>query len=136
MNYPTVGPDFLHLMGAGIHIYHRFYPGGKNFDRGNVYISYGPIYQHLYFTYMEENNNVESEKYTRLERLGADIIIGVTAPIFDPLFILDFYAGMGFRYAFIESNATEPKKFNNRMGDYGHIGNTLILGFRVSIPLK
>jgi len=135
MNGSTFGSDFLHLKGAGLHLYHRFYPGGKNFDRSNVYISYGPIYQHLYFTYMERNDNVESERYTRLERLGGDIIIGVTAPIFDRLF-LDFYAGMGLRYAFVQSNAARPKRFNYGMGAYGYSGNTLIIGLRLSVPFK
>lgn len=127
-------PEFTRLKGVGLHLYHRFYPAGKDFERVNVYISYGPIYQNLHFTYIE-GSDLEFERYTHLHRLGGDVIIGVTAPIFDML-MLDFYAGMGIRHSLIESNATRPERFNLFMGDYGFSGNTLLLGIRLSIPLK
>jgi len=127
--------DFLRLAGGGIHLYHKFYPKGKYFDRANVYISYGPIYQNLHFTYNENSGNDVIERYTHLHRIGGDVIIGVTAPIFDML-MLDFYAGMGVRHSLIESNATRPQRFNDYTGDYGYSGNTILLGLRLSVPFK
>jgi hypothetical protein len=117
------------LIGAGFHLYHRYYPREGKVVPG-LYISYGGVYQMFRATYHQEIN----EYYTNLQRIGGDVIIGFNGRFFNPL-LIDFYTGLGLRYAILESDATRPKRFNDGMVDYGYAGSILLIGMRVSLPL-
>jgi hypothetical protein len=132
LSHSEYGTDFRHLIGSGLHVYHRFYPGNGFSDPG-IYISWGGVYQNHHITYNEKLENLEMKRYSRIQKVGGDVIIGIYTRLFDPMMI-DFYAGMGLRHSFLESDAQKPKKFDEDFIGYGYTGNILILGFRLSLP--
>jgi len=125
--------DFRHLIGGGLHVYHRFYPGKGLFDQ-KVYISWGGVYQNYNITYDESFENTVMERYTRIRKFGGDVIIGINTRLFDPLRI-DFYTGMGLRHSQFDSDAKKPEKFDDVYFGYGYSGTILIMGLRISLPL-
>ncbi|MDP2423069.1 MAG: hypothetical protein U1C46_03010 [Bacteroidales bacterium] len=133
----SVTPDndvtnkFNRLVGAGLHVYHRFYPGAGPGHNG-VYISYGLTGQYFDMQYDEKILTNSVERYSRITKAGAEINVGSTVKFFD-LFIVDFFTGLGFKYSFLKTDAVKPKRFNNFYTDYGYTGNILNLGVRIGL---
>ncbi|MFW5754207.1 MAG: hypothetical protein ACOCV9_05335 [Marinilabiliaceae bacterium] len=123
--------DFNQLLGAGVHIYHRFYPT-VSFEGHTAYIKYGLTWQYFNITYDEILFNNYVERYTQIHKSGADINFGVVTFI-NEFIGIDLYAGLGFRYSYRSSDADDPRKFNNFFDDYGYTGNILNLGLRLSL---
>jgi hypothetical protein len=132
LSHSEFGTDFRHLIGSGLHVYHRYYPGKGMSDPG-IYISWGGVYQNHNITYDERLESSEMKRYSKIQKVGGDVIIGIYTRLFDPVMI-DFYAGMGLRHSFVKSDAQQPKKFDDEYIGYGYTGNILILGFRLSLP--
>lgn len=123
--------DFTRLLGAGIHIYHRFYPS-VSFEGHTAYIKYGLTYQYFNINYDEKLFNSHVERYTNIHKTGADINFGVVTFLNEYIGI-DLYAGLGFRYSHRYSDADNPREFNGFFPDYGFTGNIVNLGLRVSL---
>ncbi len=121
------------LLGAGLHVYHRYYPG-KGAGINGVYLSYGLTCQFFNLQYDEKIMTNSVERYSKITKTGAEINIGKMVKISN-LFIVDFYTGLGFKYSFLKSDAKEPKRFDNFYTDYGYTGNILNLGVRIGLAL-
>lgn len=124
--------DLNRLSGAGIHAYHRFYPH-KGFGHSSFYISYGVAYQNYHILYDAWEERDLMEKYSRINKYGIDVIIGTYTHLQNN-FILDFYAGLGFRHSALSSNAENPETFKNSYFEYGYSGNIMLLGLRIGLP--
>lgn len=124
-------PKFNNLLGTGLNLYHKYYPSA-NRVLSNVYISYGVAWQYFNIKYDEAIFNNHVERYSNIHKMGGDVNIGVLSLLSSHI-ALDLYAGLGFRYASIKSDANSPKKFDEFFSDYGYTGNIINLGFRISI---
>ena len=124
--------DLNRLSGAGIHAYHRFYPQ-KGFGHSNFYFSYGIAYQNYHILYDTTEERDRVERYSRINKYGADVIIGAYTHLQNN-FILDFYAGLGLRHATLSSNAENPEEYKGMYFEYGYSGNIMLLGVRIGLP--
>ncbi len=132
ISHSSHGANFNHLIGSGLHIYHRFYPENEISYPG-IYISWGGVYQYYVINYNEQMENSEMKRHSTIQKVGGDVIIGINTRLIEPV-LIDFYAGMGLRHSFLESDALNPKRFDELYSDYGYTGNILILGIRISLP--
>jgi hypothetical protein len=123
--------DFNQLLGAGLHIYHRYYPS-ISFEGHTAYIKYGLTWQYFNIKYDEKLFNNYVERYTNIQKTGADINFGVVTFI-NEFIGIDLYAGLGFRYSHRTSDADNPRKFNDFFTNYGYTGNIINLGLRFSL---
>lgn len=123
--------DFNQLLGAGIHIYHRFYPT-ISFEGHTAYVKYGLTWQYFNISYDEKLFNSYVERHTNIHKTGADINFGVVTFI-NKFIGIDLYAGLGFRYSHRSSDADNPRKFNDFFDNYGYTGNIVNLGLRISL---
>ena len=121
---------FTNLVGAGLHLYHRVYMN-KEFSRLNPYMSYGATWQYFNLKYNETPFSNEIERYSEINKVGGDAIVGFVF-VLNNFLALDFYGGVGYRYSFLHSDATDPIKFNNFYTDYGYKGNLITTGVRIS----
>lgn len=124
-------PRFSELFGLGGTVYHRIYLNKTSSCIG-TYFSYGVSYNYFKLTYKEDNNTYAEESETRINRYGADIVIGYQAKLYDKL-IIDFYTGLGGRYSENSFTGTTHKSFNQDMFDYGFTGNVLVIGIRIGL---
>ncbi len=115
--------------GAGLHIYHRYYPG-EGFGKSTIYLGYGPVYHYNHLHYDQTTDNISYERYNSIHKTGLDGIIGFYTLLSDNMMV-DFYFGMGFRYSFLSSDANSPLKFNTTYSDFGYSGNIFVFGFRI-----
>jgi len=122
--------DYNNLLGAGMHIYHRYYPR-ISYEGYTAYLKYGVTWQYFSLKYDEQLFNNYVERYTNINKTGADINFGVVTFLNDFIGI-DMYAGLGFRYSHRSSDADNPRKFNDFFESYGYTGNIVNLGLRIS----
>ncbi len=127
-NY-LAGDRYSRHSGAGMHLYHRYYPG-EGFGNIPVYISYGGMWHYNHLLYNEKLDGIEYERYSAFQKFGADVIIGLYGVAADRL-LIDLYTGMGVRFTTMTSDAEEPSTFNNGFFGPGYSGNILILGIRI-----
>lgn len=123
--------DFNKLAGTGLHLYHRYYPGGGP-GKDGVYISYGLTWQYFHLLYDEKILTNSIERYAHIHKWGGEVNIGLIALLTDHL-IFDIYAGLGTRHAFMRSDADKARQFNGLFTDYGYSGNLINLGIRIGI---
>jgi len=123
--------DFTQLYGGGIYLHHRRYISPAPTKSGS-YLSYGLGYNYFYLSYDEKHFSNYTDRYTRINKLGGEVTIGLISNIQDIL-ILDFYAGLGIRYSFIDSDADNPKRFDDFYTGFGYTGNLILLGLRIGI---
>jgi hypothetical protein len=129
--------DFMQQRGAGLHLYHRYYPG-EGFGYNNVYISYGAMWHYNNLTYNETISGRPVERFSAINKVGADLIMGLYFLAADWI-CLDFYTGMGLRYASFNSDAEKPLKFNDSHLEPGFSGTIFIIGMRIGFtfaPVK
>ncbi len=115
-------------LGGGLHLHHKFYPA-EGFGITRVYISYGPVWQYNHLTFPEKVAGTNTNRFTIINRFGADILIGYDAFIGNQFF-LEFFTGFGLRYSGFHSDATEPDLFNSGYVSPGYTGNLLLLGLK------
>jgi hypothetical protein len=125
------GDEYFRHTGAGLHLYHRYYPG-EGFMKTPVYISYGGMWHYNYLQYNESRGSLEFERYSAINKFGADIIIGYYG-VYAGRLMIDFYTGMGIRYSLLESDAEKPSKFDRGYATPGFSGNILIMGLRIGL---
>lgn len=123
------GDEYLRHTGIGLNLYHRYYPG-DGFRTNNVYISYGGNWHYNHLQYNEEVGAREHERYSTLQKYGADVIMGFYSVAAERL-LIDIYAGMGIRYSVLSSDADSPHEFNNGYFSPGFSGNILVMGIRI-----
>jgi hypothetical protein len=124
--------NYKSLIGIGISVYHRIYLGSKQAPFG-TYFSYGITYNHFKLGYSDDNQNTTAaDAETRIQKLGADIVIGYQLLAFEKM-IIDLYAGLGGRYAVRSYTGTKHTAFNEWMYDYGYTGNVMLVGIRIGI---
>jgi len=121
--------DFLQQRGGGLHLYHRYYPG-DGFGYNNVYVSYGAMWHYNNLTYNETLSGRSFERYTAINKVGADLIMGLYFLAADWI-CMDFYTGMGIRYSSFQSDAVKTKKFNSSHMEPGFSGTIFIIGMRI-----
>jgi hypothetical protein len=119
--------EFKDLLGVGVSIYHRIYVGKEKPLKG-TYFSYGFTYNHFNLKY--DNTTTKEEEETEINKFGGDIVIGYQTMFMDKL-VVDFYAGLGGRYADLRYRGDTHKKFNDFIYDYGFTGNVIIMGVRI-----
>ncbi|MFW6222218.1 MAG: hypothetical protein ACOC3T_01265 [Bacteroidota bacterium] len=124
-------PDYHQLYGAGLFLYHKQYLK-QNSEPEGAYLSYGLTYNYFYLNYDEEWVNSYVERYSKINKLGGDIIIGISTILFDYV-TLDIYAGLGVRYSLLDSDAENPRHFNDFYSDFGYTGNMMSLGLRLGV---
>lgn len=122
---------FTRHLGTGLHLFHRYYPG-NGYGHVPVYLSYGPMWQYHKLNYGEGEGINASEKYSIINRIGADVVFGYNI-IGQQLMNFDFYIGMGIRYSMQSSNATEPYKYNDTHSAPGFSGTVFTAGIRIGI---
>lgn len=123
------GDRYDKQQGAGLHLYHRFYPA-KGFAQSQYYISYGPMWHFHDISYQEPNQPEAESLSTSIHKFGADVIIGYHSLSTDNIFI-DLYTGLGFRFTDISTSSDNPRNFNQNYWGPGYSGNILILGMRI-----
>jgi hypothetical protein len=128
------GDKYLQHFGAGLHLYHRYYPG-QGFQNTPVYISYGGMWHYNHLEYNKESSGIESDRYSAIQKVGADVIIGFCWVAADRL-LIDFYTGMGVRYSTLTTDAPEPSRFNDGYFAPGYSGNVLLLGVRIGFLMS
>ena len=72
------------------------------------------------------------EHKTEIDKIGPNIILGYQNNLLDRI-IIDFYAGAGLRYSFIETSEFTPKSFNNNIISFGYTGTVPVAGLRVGL---
>lgn len=117
--------------GAGLHLYQRYYPG-DGFGNTPVYIAYGGLWHYNHLTWNETIGINEFERYTTINRVGGDVIIGLHVMAANVL-MLDFYTGLGLRHSTYKSDAQYPDFFRGTWFSPGFSGTLMILGVRIGV---
>jgi hypothetical protein len=123
--------DFTQLYGGGLYLHHRRYISPAPGENGS-YLSYGVGYNYFYLSYDEKHFSNYTQRYSRINKFGGEVTIGMVATI-QEVFVLDFYAGLGVRYSMINSDADNPKHFDDFYPDFGYTGNVILLGLRIGL---
>lgn len=123
--------EFNSLYGGGLVLNLRKYTAPLSRMSG-VYLGYGLSYNYFYLSYDEKRFTNYDERYTAINKFGADLTIGLYTFIKELLY-LDFYAGLGFRYSIYESDAVSIRHYNSDMYDYGYRGVYMNLGLRIGL---
>ncbi len=134
------------MIGFGIDVHHKIYMQDRELPSG-VYAAYGLVYHHIalkFDGYVWENVEIDGKTYLqeapkkakqKNNKLGANLIFGIQPEMNSSRFILDFYAGIGFRYTLINTNVAFEKDFNDFYWDYGYTGTCLVAGFKLGVIL-
>jgi hypothetical protein len=125
------GVDFDRQKGAGVHIYHRFYPG-EGLKQSKFYISHGPMWHYNYFNWTESIHGTNAERYSAIHKLGWDVMIGRYLITSNQLFV-DIYTGMGIRHSSIRTDAQKMQEMNYNYFSPGYSGVILLVGFRLGL---
>ncbi|MBS4012294.1 MAG: hypothetical protein KGZ97_00855 [Bacteroidetes bacterium] len=126
--------DYTNAAGVGLSVYHRYYPG-LGYGSIPVYVAWGPGYQYTNVEYKETSGMLYLKRNSKIHKAALDFTIGVYSGAGKTV-VFDFYMGMGIRHSFINSDGSNPKKFNDFYYDYGYSGTILLLGARIGLPLK
>ncbi|MBK9291655.1 MAG: hypothetical protein IPM52_08530 [Bacteroidetes bacterium] len=119
------------LGGVGLHAYHRFYPE-PSFTHRRPYLAWGPVVQHFSLDYSLYNGNARTRKHSNINRLGADLTVGLVLE--GGTFFFDVFAGSGIRQAFLSGD--KDVTFNDMILDYGYSGVTLVAGIRIGVNIR
>lgn len=139
------------LKGLGLNVYYKkflHYSNRKNSNglaRTTLYFSTGPTYQYFSLSVTEQVSSEftedgvtyygfsENEVKTPISRFGANADFGLQIAFSS--FILDFYGGIGVRYA-VDENGNTVDFFNDNWTDLGYSGFLLDGGVRLGIFIK
>lgn len=137
--------DYNEMTGVGMNVYYKLFlsqskkKNDNGMSRTNVYFSAGPTFQHFSLKSTEElpvEFTEEGITYIRFQsndvttgitKLGANANFGLQF-IFER-FLLDFYGGIGIRYAYA-SDGDLIDFYNDNWLDYGYSGILLDGGVR------
>ena len=125
------GVFFDRKRGAGLHFYHRFYPG-KGLGKSSLYISHGPMWHFNNIKWQETIPGDKVERFNSIHRIGWDVMIG-SYFISSDRFVLDIYTGMGIRHSILRTDAENLQEMNYNYWSPGYSGAILLLGFRVGL---
>lgn len=125
------GVYFDSQRGAGLHLYHRFYPG-EGLGKSKFYISHGPMWHYNYINWEETIPGTNAERYNSIHRLGWDVMIGRYLISTDRL-VLDIYTGMGLRHSILATDADNRNEMNYNYWSPGYSGAILLVGFRLGL---
>ena len=143
--------QFDSFSGLGLNAYYKMFLShsrklNKNeTSRTNVYFATGPVFQYFNMKSIEEipEEFVEEgvsyirfnsqEHSTKIYRLGADANFGMQFII--NRFSLDFYGGVGVRFA-LDENGETMDYFNSYWVDFGYTGILLTGGIRLGFLLQ
>ncbi|MFN3554597.1 MAG: hypothetical protein ACK4VN_01400 [Bacteroidales bacterium] len=126
------GANFKTHRGVGLHLSHRFYPGGITFGHSPYYISYGFVWHYHDLQYNHRELGVSSEGRTMINRWGGEVTIGLMA-FTSGIAHVDLYTGLGIRHADFRFSGNGEKRFNNNYWDPGYSGSIMLLGIRLGI---
>lgn len=138
--------NFDQLTGFGMNAYYKMYlfhskkKNTNGLSRTTLYFSAGPTYQHLNLVATEEvpyetvelgityTRFASAEVTTRVNKIGGNADFGMQFAF--GRFLLDFYAGIGIRYA-IDENGNMMEYHNYGWLDFGYSGILLDGGIRL-----
>ena len=139
------------VQGLGLNVYYKkflHHSDRKNHNglaRTTLYFSAGPTYQYFSLSTIEQVSSQfvedgvtyygfsEKEKKTPINKFGANANFGLQIAFSS--FILDFYGGIGLRYA-IDENGNTVDFFNDAWVDLGYSGFLLDGGIRLGIFIQ
>jgi len=133
MNNGLDNEDYNSIVGAGISIYHKYYPIQKH-DLG-WYISYGLHYNYFFtqFNVLTDYDQLIEEDHS-IHKIGGDVLIGYQH-IFFKVLAIDIYTGLGTRLSFFNPSIGNLHKFDNFFTSFGYTGNVMQLGLRIGVVL-
>jgi len=134
------------VKGFGLNIFYKKFlhlserKNKNGLSRTTVYFATGPTYQHFSLSIIEQVPSefielgvtyfqfIESEIKTPINKFGANADFGIQFTFSN--FILDFYGGVGLRYA-IDKDGNMADFFNDDWTDFGYSGFLLDGGIRL-----
>lgn len=138
--------EYYQMTGFGMNVYYKLFlvhskkKNENGLSRTTVYFSAGPTFQHFSLQSIEEVPDEfteegityirfnTSEVTTKINKFGANANFGLQFT-FDR-FIIDFYGGVGVRYA-LDSDGDLMDYYNDNWLDYGYSGILLDGGVRL-----
>lgn len=119
--------EFDQIVGAGLSLYHKYYPTGS--DIGS-YLSYGGTAGIFEMEYTQKINDINESFKTSFQRVGGEVIVGYDFSMFNSRILGGFYAGVGYKFTFT-NNSYIKKKFTDFYTDYAYSGVLMLAGFRL-----